>query len=108
MVFNGNNDVTTQESLMKLGHTVIKNSTEFKYLGVLVSSINPKRMIEHRLSSALAKFHEIKKVLQDHRIKCRTRGKFMTSFVRSRLMYNAATWDPHDINKFKNLKSNGL
>ena len=26
------------------------------------------------------------------------RGKFMTSFVRSRLMYNAATWDPHDIN----------
>ena len=65
----GNDDVTTQEFLIKLGDTVIKNSTKFKYLGVMVSSINPERMIEHRLSSAHAKFHEMKKVLQDHRIK---------------------------------------
>ena len=82
-----------QDSLFKLGDTAIANSTEFKYLGVMISNTDSNKMIEHRIASATGKFHEMKKVFTDHRIRIITRADLLTSFVRSRLMYNCATWE---------------
>ena len=38
-------------------------------------------------------FAELKKVLLDQRIRPKIRGQFLQAFVRSRLCYNAATWN---------------
>ena len=58
----------------------------------MISSKTPSRLVEHRISSATAKFAELKRVLQDYRIHAKVRGRFLNAYVRSRLCYNAATW----------------
>ena len=69
---------------------------EFKYLGVMLSPQKPTRLIEHRIASATAKFHELRKILTNGRISARTRGRYINAFVRSRLCYDIATWNNPD------------
>ena len=101
MTLNFDSEITNSESLIKLGNTEIKNVLEFKYLGVMLSPENPTRLIEHRIASATAKFHELKKVFTNNRISIKTRGRYLNAFVRSRLCYNIATWNnpEHFVNK---------
>ena len=56
LVVNGPDHDTYSESLVTLGDTALKNVTEFKYLGVMVSSTEPSKLIEHRVASAISKF----------------------------------------------------
>ena len=72
---------------------LLKNTKEFKYLGLMTSMTDQKKFLQHRISSASAKFSSLKKLLTDRRIEMSTRLKFLNSFVRSRLTYSAATWD---------------
>ena len=92
MVVNGSPDETIQESIVHVGDYKIKNVSEFCYLGVLISSVNPSRVVEHRIASASAKFAELKHMLQDQRINLKTRSLYMNAFIRSRLTYNTSTW----------------
>ena len=92
MVVNGDDDETWSPSLVTLGHYKIKNTTEFKYLGILLSVVNPSSSTQHRIAATIGKFAELQSMLQDQRICLRTRGSFMNSFIRSRLAYNVHTW----------------
>ena len=56
MVLNGDPDTAKAQSLIKLGDTDIKNVSEFKYLGVMLSTMNSERMIEDHFSSTIGKF----------------------------------------------------
>ena len=59
--------------------------SEFCYQGVLISSVNPSRVVEHRIASASAKFAELKHMLQDQRINLKTRSLYMNAFILSHL-----------------------
>ena len=56
----------------------------------------PTRLIEHGISSASAKFHEMRKILTNKRLSRKVRGRYFNAFVRSRLCYNIATWNNPD------------
>ena len=62
----------------------------------MLSPEKPTRLIEHRIESATAKFHDLRKILTNGRISARTRGRYMNAFVRSKLCYNIATWNNPD------------
>ena len=96
MTLNHDEETIKSESLISLDEEKIKNVLEFKYLGVTLSPQKPTRLIEHRIASATAKFHELRKVLTNGRISVRTRGRYMNAFVRSKLFYNIATWNNPD------------
>ena len=63
MRLNHDGETTQSESLISLDEEKIKNVLEFKYLGVILSPEKPQRLIEHRIASATAKFHELRKIL---------------------------------------------
>ena len=85
MVVSDSPDEIIQESIVHVGDYKIKNVSEFCYLGILISSVNPSRIVEHRIASASAKFAELKHMLQDQRINLKTRSLYMNAFIRSRL-----------------------
>lgn len=93
MMINFDHDITSSPSLLQLDTDKIKNTTEFKYLGVMMTANRPMRLIEHRIASACAKWHEMKRLLKNGRISAKIRGKYMNTFIRSRLCYNGATWN---------------
>ena len=62
----------------------------------MLSPEKPTRLIEHRIASATAKFHELRKILTNGRISARTRGQYMNALVRLRLCNNIATWNNPD------------
>ena len=71
----------------------LKNTQEFKYLGLMTSTTNESKFLQHRIAMALSKFASLKPLLTDQRIAMGLRLKFLNSFVRSRLTYSAATWN---------------
>ena len=64
--------------------------------GLFEEDLYLTRLIEHRIASATAKFHEFRKIPTNGRKSARTRGRYMNAFVRSRLCYNIATWNNPD------------
>ena len=58
LAMNCEPEVTNASSLIKLGADKIKNVLEFKYLGVLLSSTQPTKLIEHRIAAATQKYFE--------------------------------------------------
>ena len=66
----------------------------FKYLGHVLSNKleNSSAFINHQISSAYAKWNEMKSVFLDKRIFLSTRIKFLEACVRSRLLYSVQAW----------------
>ena len=89
-------DLANKSSILSLDDDKIKNVLEFKYHWVMPSPVKPIRLIEHRITSATAKFYEMKKVLTNGRFAAKTTGRYMNTFVRSRLCYIVATWNYPD------------
>ena len=92
MAINVDPSEQTSESLISYEGFNLKNTTNFKYLGLMTSIDNENKFLEHRIATALSKFNSLKQVLYDHRIEMKTRLRYLNSFVRSRLTYSAATW----------------
>ena len=53
---------------------------------------NTSAFLTHQISSAYAKWNEMKNVLLDKRIHLSTRVRFLEACVRSRLLYSAQAW----------------
>ena len=69
---------------------------EFKYLGFYLhhdESNTGDVELNHRIQLANAKFAELSNLLQNFRIKIRTRILFLNSYVRSRLTYSCQNWN---------------
>ena len=89
MSFNVPSD-NIPDSLVMLNGAPIENVKKFPYLGHVVSSEenNHSALITQRIASAYSKFNELKHVLTDRRIRLKTRVKFLTACVRSRLTFS--------------------
>ena len=102
MVFNADEGLMQQESLITLGKRNIKNVTNFKYLGyTITNSENTSSSLHARIGAAFQKWNELKHVLTDKRIRLATRVKFLTTCVRSRLLYSVQVWElsEYELNK---------
>ena len=90
MCFNVPSNIKDSESLISLGNETIENVQKFTYLGHTLSNdeTNQSAFLSHRISSAYAKWNELKSVLTDKRIFMKTRVKFLNACVRSRLTYS--------------------
>ena len=91
MEMNCVESTTKSESLVSQDEDKIKKVLEFKYLGVMLSPKKPTRLIEYQVAFAIAKFHELRKVLRNGRISVKSRGRYLNLFAHSRLCCNIAT-----------------
>jgi len=82
------------KSLITLRNEPIDNVRSFKYLGHVLNNKleNSSAFINHQISSAYAKWNEMKSVFLDKRIFLSTRIKFLEACVRSRLLYSVQAW----------------
>ena len=112
MSFNVPNSATIPNSLVKLNDKPIENVTKFPYLGHALSNEenNHTALITQRISSAYQKFNELKQVLTDRRIRLKTRVKFLTACVRTRLTFSvqACLLKAAEINKLETVWMNFL
>lgn len=90
MSFNTPTDVSIPESLVTIRDIAIENVTSFCYLGHVISSEEQDHsaLVIQRIASAHSKFNDLKQVLTDRRIWLKTRVKFLTACVRSRLTFS--------------------
>ena len=90
MAFNVDEEIKSQESLITIGDNKIKNVRTFKYLGYTITNEEKKtsRFLYARIGAAYQKWNKVKHVLTDRRIKLSTRVRFLTTCVRSRLLYS--------------------
>ena len=82
-------------TIVSLNSIPIKNSKTFKYLGAFIEFDNSSTgdvEIEHRITSAICKFYELKPFFTNSKIKLHTRILYLESLVRSRLMYGCQCW----------------
>ena len=83
------------QSIVNLNGIEIKNSKSFKYLGAFTQYNNSSTgdvELEHRITSAICKFYELKPFFTNYKIKLHTRVLYLESLVRSRLMYGCQYW----------------
>ena len=94
MAFNVKDEIKNQECLLMIGNNKIKNVRSFKYLGFTITNDeeDKSRFLHARIGAAFQKWNELKHVLTDRRIHLPTRVKFLTTCVRSRLLYSIQTW----------------
>ena len=94
MAFNVNDEIKNQECLLMIANNKIKNVRSFKYLGFTITNDkeNKSRFLHARIGAAFQKWNELKHVLTDRRIHLPTRVKFLTTCVRSCLLYTIQTW----------------
>ena len=85
-VFN-DEELAATPSLFKIEDNDIENVREFVYLGHVFSNQSAAPSIEHRISRANAKFHQLKEVLGDAKVNKRTRWKLLEACVVPRLLY---------------------
>ena len=111
MSFNVPND-DIPDSLVMLNGTPIESVKKFPYLGHTVSSeeTNHSALITQRITSAYSKFNELKHVITDRRIRLKTRVKFLTACVRSRLTFSvqACLLKATEISKLESIWTNFL
>ena len=90
MSFNIPSNVSTSNLPIMLNETQIENVPKFSYLGHSISSDDNDHssLITQRIASAFSKFNDLKHVLTDKRIKLKTRVKFLTACIRSRLTFS--------------------
>ena len=90
MAFNVDEEIKSQESLITIGDNKIKNVRTLKYLGYTITNEEKKtsRFLYARIGATYQKWNELKHVLTDRRIKLSTRVRFLTTCVRSRLLYS--------------------
>ena len=112
MSFNVPHSATISNSLVKLDDKPIENVTKFPYLGHALSNEenNHTALITQRISSAYQKFNELKQVLTDRRIRLKTRVKFLTACVRTRLTFSvqACLLKAAEVNKLETVWMNFL
>ena len=94
LAFNVSEEVKSMKSLITLRNEPIDNVRSFKYLGHVLSNEleNSSAFINHQISSAYAKWNEMKSIFLDKRIFLSTRIKFLEACVRSRLLYSVQAW----------------
>ena len=83
-------------SIVTLRGIPLNNVKEFKYLGSNLHHDQPNTgdiEINHRIQMANAKFAELSNLLQNAKIKIRTRIFFLNSYVRSRLTFSCQNWN---------------
>ena len=91
MSFNTPTNVSIPESLVTIRDIAIEHvNTLCCYLGHVISSNDQDHsaLVVQRIASAYSKFNELKQVLTDKRIWLKTRIKFLTACVRSRLTFS--------------------
>ena len=92
------------ESIIKIKGTAVKNSKEFKYLGVWNTCDNihiGDREVKHRIASARGTFAEHCQMLTNRNIPLKLRINLMNSLVRSRLTYGCHAWRPTQTEMYK-------
>ena len=94
-VFN-NKDIVNTKSLFSIGDEIIENVSEFVYLGHLITNKEKGSFTELRVSRAVGKFHDMKKVLSDNSINMKTRKRLIEACVRSRLAYGTQSCFPKE------------
>ena len=83
----------SSKSLISLKNQRIENVRSFNYLGqVLCNDPSKSAFLVHQISSAYAKWNEMKSVFLDKRIFLSTCVKFLEACVRSRLLYSVQAW----------------
>ena len=94
LAYNVSEDVMSSKSLISLRNEPIENVRSFKYLGHVLCNDPSKSsaFLIHQISSAYAKWNEMKSVFLDKRIFLSTRVKFLEACVRSRLLYSVQAW----------------
>ena len=94
MSFNVSKEIMQKETLISLKNEPIGNVRQFKCLGHVLSNekSNTSAFLTHQISSAYAKWNEMKNVLLDKRIHLSTRVRFLEACVRSRLLYSVQAW----------------
>ena len=112
MAFNVPDSTIIPDSLVMLSDIPIENVTKFPYLGHAISSEenNHSALIAQRISSAYKRFNELKQVITDRRVRLKTRVKFLTACVRSRLTFSvqACLLKAAEINKLESVWMNFL
>ena len=90
MSFNIPDSNLISNSPITLNNAPIEDVSKFPYLGHSISSENydHSSLITQRITSAFSKFNDLKDVLTDGRIRLKTRVKFLTACVRSRLTFS--------------------
>ena len=88
MTWNTPEETQTKKSLITVGGEKLDNVREFRYLGHWLTD-NPKKpqYISQQISSAWAKWAEVKHILTDHEVKLWIRVKMLEAMIRSRLTY---------------------
>ena len=87
-----NEELANMPSLFEISGKVIKNVSEFTYLGHVFSNKDQGNFTELRVSKAFGKFNEMRQVLTDNNVRMATRKKLMEACVRSRLTYGTQAW----------------
>ena len=84
----------SSKSLISLRNQPIENARSFKYLGHVLCNDPSKSsaFLVHQISSAYAKWNEMKSVFVDKRIFLSTGVKFLEACVRSCLLYSVQAW----------------
>ena len=107
MSFNTPTNVSIPESLVTIRDIAIEHVNTFCYLGHVISSNDQDHsaLVVQRIASAYSKFNELKQVLTDKRIWLKTRIKFLTACVRSRLTFSvqACLLKATEINKLESV-----
>ena len=102
-----NNQIASDEypsAICKMKGLDIENVKVFRYLGANIKYDEQNtgdEEIELRKESAEAKFHELGRKLQNHKILLTTRTQILNSLVRSRLTYSCQTWTLTEKQKLK-------
>ena len=94
MAFNVDEHVMELPSLVSIGSNHIKNVRSFKYLGYTITNTeNSSQSLHARIGAAYQKWNDLKYILTDRRIRLSTRVKFLTTCIRSRLLYCIQAWE---------------
>ena len=94
-VFN-NKELSEKPSIITVNGNEIENVKDFIYLGQLFTTDDDACFTDLRISRAIAKFNELRKVLCDTDINLRTRRKFLYACVRTRLTYGVEAYFPNE------------